>query len=45
MTVLIAALAGVVLYLGKQLLDARSETAELRTQVAFLKRQLSKAGR
>jgi hypothetical protein len=44
MTALIAALAGAVLYLGKRLLDARSETAELRAQVAFLKRRLSKAG-
>jgi cell division protein FtsL len=44
MIALIAALAGAVLYLGKRLLDARSETAELRAQVAFLKRRLNKAG-
>jgi hypothetical protein len=34
----------VALYLGKRLLDARAETAQLRTQVAYLKRRLSKAG-
>jgi Tfp pilus assembly protein PilN len=44
LTVLIAVLAGVALYLGKRLLDARAEAAQLRTQVAFLKRRLSKAG-
>ena len=44
LTVLIATLSGAVLYLGKRLLDARSEAAELRTQVAFLKRRLVKAG-
>ena len=44
MTALIAALAGAVLYLGQRLLHARSETAELRAQVALLKRRLSKAG-
>lgn len=42
--VLIAALAAVALYLGKRLLDARAEAAQLRTQVAYLKRRLSKAG-
>jgi hypothetical protein len=36
------ALLGAVFYLGKRLLDARSEVAELRTQVAFLKRRLVK---
>jgi cell division protein FtsL len=40
---LTAALSGAVLYLGKRLLDARSEVAELRTQVAVLKRRLVKA--
>lgn len=44
LTALIAALSGTVLYLGKLLLDARSEAASLRTQVAFLKRRLVKAG-
>lgn len=44
LTALIAALAGVALYLGKRLLDARAEAAELRTQVAYLKRRLSKGG-
>ena len=43
LTVLIAVLAGVALYLGKRLLDARAETAHLRTQVAYLKRRLSTA--
>jgi len=45
LTGLITALAGVALYLGKRLLDARAEAAQLRTQVAYLKRRLSKAGR
>lgn len=42
--VFIAALAVVALYLAKRLLDARAEAAQLRTQVAYLKRRLSKAG-
>jgi len=43
LTAFTAALAGVALYLGKRLLDARAEAAELRTQVAYLKRRLSNA--
>ena len=39
----IAALCVAVLYLGKRWLEARSEVAELRTQVAFLKRRLTRA--
>jgi len=39
----IAALCVAVLYLGKRWLEARSEAAELRTQVAFLKRRLTQA--
>ena len=35
----IAALCVTVLYLGKRWLEARSEAAELRTRVAFLKRR------
>jgi hypothetical protein len=42
--VLIATLAGVAIYLGWRLLDARAEAAQLRTQVAHLKRRLRKAG-
>lgn len=37
----IAALCVAVLYLGKRWLEARSEAAELRTQVAFLERRLA----
>jgi len=40
---LIAALAGVAIYLGKQLHAVRAEAAALRTQVAYLKRRLGKA--
>jgi hypothetical protein len=43
-TALIAAFAGLAMYLGKRLLDARAEAAQLRTQVAYLKRRLSQAG-
>ena len=43
-TVLIAGLAVLALYLGKRLLVARAEAAQLRTQVAYLKRRLSNAG-
>jgi hypothetical protein len=41
---LVAALAGVILFLGKQLIDARAEATELRSQVALLKRRLARAG-
>lgn len=44
-TVLIAALAAVVLYLGKRWIDARSEVAELQAQVAVLKRRLARIAR
>jgi cell division protein FtsL len=44
LTILIAALAGVALYLGKRLLDVRAEAAQLKTQVAYLKRRLGRAG-
>jgi hypothetical protein len=44
LTALIVALAGAALYLGKQLLDARAEAAQLRSKVEHLKRRLSKAG-
>jgi cell division protein FtsL len=44
LTVLITVLAGLAIFLGKRLLDARAETAQLRTQVAYLKRRLSRAG-
>ena len=43
LTVLLSVLAGVALYLGKRLLDARAEMAQLKTQVAYLKRRLSTA--
>jgi hypothetical protein len=44
-TVLIAALTVVALYFGKRWIDARSEVAELRTQVAILKRRLTRSER
>ena len=44
LTTLIVTLAGVALYLGKQLLDSRTEAAQLRSKVEHLKRRLSKAG-
>jgi hypothetical protein len=39
-TVLIAGLSLVLIYVGKQWIDARSEIAELRNTVAALKRRL-----
>lgn len=44
-TVLIAALSAVVLYFGKRWMDARAEVAGLQTQVAILKRRLSRNDR
>jgi hypothetical protein len=44
-TALIAGLSATALYVGKRWLDARSEVAELRTQVAMLKRRLTRTGR
>ena len=43
-TVVIASLAAGALFLGKRWLDARAEVAELRTQVALLKRRLTRSG-
>jgi cell division protein FtsL len=45
LTALVAVLAGVALYLGKQLLDTRAEAAQLRSKVEYLKRRLSQADR
>lgn len=44
-TVLIAALSVVVLFVGKRWIDARAEVAGLRTQVAILKRRLTRSDR
>jgi hypothetical protein len=38
-TAFIVGLCGAVLFLGKKLLDARTEVAELRTAIATLKRR------
>jgi hypothetical protein len=43
-TAVIAGLSAGALYLGKRWLDARAEVAELRTQVALLKRRLTRSG-
>ena len=44
-TALIAALMIGVLFLAKRWIDARSEVAALRTQVALLKRRLTRVER
>lgn len=44
-TAVIAGLSIIVLFVGKHWIDARSEAANLRTQVAVLKRRLTKTGR
>jgi hypothetical protein len=43
-TAVIAGLSAIALYVGKRWLDARTEVAELRTQVAMLKRRLTRTG-
>jgi hypothetical protein len=41
-TALIVGLCAAVLYLGKQVLDKNAENSQLRSQVVWLKRKLSK---
>lgn len=44
-TVIISALSIAVLFTGKHWIDARAEAAELRAQVAHLKRRLTRSSR
>lgn len=43
-TVVIAGLSIIVLYVGKRWIDTRTENVELRMQVALLKRRLTRSG-
>lgn len=43
-TVVIAGLSIILLYVGKRWIDTRTENAELRMQLAVLKRRLTRGG-